>query len=181
MRIISGILRGKKLFTPSDNHIRPTTDRAREAIFNILNSCLEFPLAECDVLDIFSGTGAFGLEATSRGAKSITFIDIDLTLTHKNVTICKTTNARFIQCDARRLPPTHQTYRLIFLDAPYNRKLTTPVLTALINGGWCDKETLIIAETARDEELPLPPQMELNDERIYGTARFSFLKLKQSL
>ena len=67
MRIISGTLRGKKLFTPADNRIRPTADRAREAVFNILNSRLDLTLAACDVLDIFAGTGAFGLEACSRG------------------------------------------------------------------------------------------------------------------
>ncbi len=178
MRIISGTLRGKKLFTPADSRIRPTADRAREAVFNILNSRLDFPLSECDVLDIFSGTGAFGLEAASRGARTVTFVDMDLALTRKNAAACKIANARFIQRDARLLPPASQSCRLIFLDAPYNQGLTVPALEALLKGGWCDKETLIIAETARDEELPLPPQLELSGERIYGAARFSFLHLK---
>ena len=88
MRIIAGTLRGKQLFSPKDEHIRPTSDRAREAIFNIINSKIELPLADINVIDIFSGSGAFGLEAASRGAKSVTFVDIDLTLTKKNATHC---------------------------------------------------------------------------------------------
>ena len=85
MRIISGSLRGKKLFTPKNDNVRPTTDRTRESIYNILYAKLDNPLSEYSVLDIFSGTGAFGLEALSRGAKDATFVDIDLSLTKKNV------------------------------------------------------------------------------------------------
>ena len=181
MRIISGTLRGKKLFTPADNRIRPTADRAREAVFNILNSRLDFPLAECDVLDVFAGTGAFGLEAYSRGAKTVVFVDTDLTLAKKNAAACKINNAKFIQSDARLLPPTRRSCNLIFLDAPYNQGLTAPALQALLKGGWCAPNAWIIAETARDEALPLPPELELADERTYGAARFSFLRLALSL
>lgn len=80
MRIISGTRRSKKLFAPKNDRIRPTSDRAREALFNILESMLPAPLSEYDFLDVFAGTGAIGLEAASRGARSVTFIDIDLEL-----------------------------------------------------------------------------------------------------
>lgn len=178
MRIISGTLRAKKLFTPASDNIRPTSDRAREAVYNIINSKLDAPLSETGVLDIFSGTGAFGLEAASRGAKTVTFVDIDLTLTKKNAALCGFKNLKFIKKDARLLPPAAQAYGLIFLDAPYNKNLTEPTLNALILGSWCKKNALIIAETAKDEALNFPPTLELIDERTYGAARFSFFTLK---
>ena len=158
MRIISGTLRGKKLFTPADNRIRPTADRAREAVFNILNSRLDLTLAACDVLDIFAGTGAFGLEACSRGARTVVFVDTDLTLAKKNAAACKMPG----QSAARRRR---------------SQSLTAPALQALLKGGWCAPNAWIIAETARGEELPLPPELEVVDERTYGAARFSFLRL----
>ena len=177
MRIISGILRGKKLFTPQkdDDHIRPTADRARETIFNILNSKLDTPLSEISVLDIFSGTGAFGLEAASRGAKSVTFVDMDLTLTKKNAVLCGFKNLSFIKKDARRLPPAQSPFDLIFLDAPYKKGLTEPTLSVLIANGYVAPHTLIIAETAKDESLNIPTTLKLIDERISGAARFSFI------
>jgi len=174
MRIISGTLRGKQLFTPKDNHIRPTADRAREAVYNIINSKLDAALNQYDILDIFSGTGAFGLEAASRGAKTVTFVDIDLSLTERNAKLCGFKNLKFIKSDARKLPPSRQPFGLIFLDAPYNQDLTEPTLRALISSGYINSETLIIAETAKDEILNYPQELELIDERTYGAARFSF-------
>lgn len=177
MRIISGSCRGKKLFTPTENTIRPTADRAREALFNILTSRLQQHLSETAVIDIFSGTGAFGLEAASRGAKSVAFVDIDLTLTKKNVNACGFKNVRFIQKNATQLPPALHPFDLIFLDAPYNKGLTAQVLEVLLRQGYCHTDTQLIAETARDEVLPLPAKLTLDDERSYGAARFSFLSL----
>lgn len=178
MRIISGTLRSKKLLTPKDDtKIRPTSDRAREAIFNIITAKLDTPFKELNVLDIFSGTGALGLEAASRGAKSVTFVDIDLTLTQKNAKLCGFKNLSFIKKDATKLPTSPITFDIIFLDAPYNQELTLPTLNALIKGNYLKPETLIIAETAKDEVLNIPTPLELIDERIYGAARFSFLIL----
>ena len=85
MRIVSGSFKGKKLFTPSDDRIRPTADRTREAIFNILFSRMQKSFSECSVLDVFSGSGALGLEALSRGAIKTVFVDMNLSLTKKNV------------------------------------------------------------------------------------------------
>lgn len=180
MRIISGSLKGKKLLTPKkeDDHIRPTADRARETLFNILNSKQDTPLSSQNVLDIFSGTGAFGLEAASRGAKAVTFVDLDLTLTKKNTALCGFKNVHFIKKDARRLPPALAPYDLIFLDAPYNKSLTEPTLATLCANNYLASQTLIIAETAKDEPLTIPPTLELIDERTSGAARFSFLILK---
>ena len=179
MRIISGTLRSKKLLTPKDDtKIRPTSDRAREAVFSIINSKLNTSYSDLTVLDIFSGTGALGLEAASRGAKSVTFVDIDLNLTIKNAKLCGFNNLSFIKKDATKLPSSPTTYDLIFLDAPYNQELTFPTLEALVKGHYLKPLTLIIAETAKDEILDIPASLELIDERTYGAARFSFLSLK---
>lgn len=179
MRIISGSKRGKVLFTPKDERIRPTTDRAREALFSIIQSKIGDELKEMSVLDIFSGTGAFGLEAASRGAKNITFVDIDLRLTEKNAKLCGFDNLNFIKRDARLLPPTTKKYDLIFLDAPYNLGLSEPTLQNLIKQGYLAPTALIIVETAKDEELTLPQELEITDERTYGAAKFRFLKFKK--
>ena len=149
MRIISGTKRGKVLFTPKDERIRPTTDRAREALFSIIQSKIGDELQAISVLDIFSGTGAFGLEAASRGAKSVTFVDIDLRLTEKNAKLCGFDNLNFIKRDARLLPPTAKKYDLIFLDAPYNLGLSEPTLKNLIKQGDVAPAALIIVETAK--------------------------------
>ncbi len=155
MRIISGTLRGKKLLTPKDEQIRPTADRAREAVYSIIISKLQKPFDELNVLDIFSGTGAFGLESASRGAKTVTFVDIDLTLTQKNATLCNFKNLFYIKKDARFLPPAKQPFDIIFLDAPYNRDLTEPTIKNLLQQNYLHPTTLLIAETAHDETLSL--------------------------
>ena len=176
MRIISGTKRGKVLFTPKDERIRPTSDRAREALFSIIISKIGDTLQKMSVLDIFSGTGAFGLEAASRGAKNVTFVDIDLNLTEKNAKLCGFENIDFIKRDARLLPPAKRQYNLIFMDAPYNLGLSTPTLENLLQQGYSAPDALIIVETAKDEELTIPENLKLFDERIYGAAKFRFLK-----
>ena len=178
MRIISGSKKGKKLFTPSSDNIRPTADRARESIYNILYSKLENPISDYAFLDIFSGTGAFGLEALSRGAKSATFVDKDLTLTKKNVDLCGFKNVSYINKDARFLTKSATKYDIIFLDAPYNKDLTIPTINNLISNGYCHPNTLIIAETHKNEELTLDNNLTIIDQRIYSIAKFSFITLK---
>ena len=179
MRIISGTLRGKKLFTPDDLHIRPTTDRAREALFSIILSKLTEPLSSYNVLDIFSGSGAFGLEAASRDAKSVTFVDIDLRLTEKNAKLCGFNNLKFIKKDATKLPPAIMAYDIIFMDAPYNLNLSSPVIDNLLKNNYLNNNTLLIVETAKDETLDTPSSLDLIDERIYGAAHFRFFMLKE--
>ncbi|MCM1324717.1 MAG: RsmD family RNA methyltransferase [Acetobacter sp.] len=176
MRIISGSKRGKKLFTPTDDRIRPTADRAREALFSILYAKYFDTLDGVSVADIFSGTGAIGLEAASRGAASVLFVDVDLKLTKKNAAVCGFSNLSFMERDARRLPRAMCPFGLIFLDAPYNKGLSEPVLEALFAGGYVDEKTLIVVETAADEALCLPEGACLIEARGYGAARFSFLK-----
>lgn len=177
MRIIAGLKRGKKLFTPEDMHIRPTADRAREALFSILFARLENGFNDLAVLDVFAGTGALGLEALSRGAKEAAFVDLDLRLAEKNIKLCGFEQVKLIKANATALPKSPKVYDLIFADAPYQKGLTEPTLQALLNGGYVGAKTLIVAETAREESLTVPPSLTLTDERIYGAAKFWFLTL----
>ncbi len=177
MRIISGNLRGKKLFTPKDDNVRPTTDRTREAIYNILYAKLDKPFSEYSILDIFSGTGAFGLEALSRGAKDATFVDIDLSLTKKNIELCGFKNTSLIKSDARFIGKAKHTYDIVFMDAPYNKGLTEPVLDNLYNNNYLNQDTIIIVELAKNENLNLDDKFNIIDTRIYGAAKVVFLSI----
>lgn len=180
MRIIAGTKRGKTLFTPKDARIRPTADRAREALFNILYSKLDKPISAYDVLDVFSGTGAVGLEAASRGAKSVLFVDIDTTLTEKNAKLCGFNNVAFLKKDARFLPLSRQVYGIVFLDAPYQQNLSEPTLQALLNGGYVGSGSLVVVETAAEESLTAPEGYMLIDERRYGAAKFYIYSVEQA-
>lgn len=180
MRIISGSKRGKTLFTPKSDNIRPTSDKAREAIYNILYNLLDAPISEYTILDIFAGTGALGLEGLSRGAKSATFIDLDTTLAQKNAKLCGFNNLEFIKRNSLTLGYSSKKYNLIFMDAPYNQGLTLPTLKNLATNNWCDKNAILIVEVARDEEFSIDNELnnfyKILDERIYGAAKVFILE-----
>lgn len=191
MRIISGKFRGRKLFTPARSAaIRPTSDRAREALFSILGQYVE---NSC-VLDLYSGTGAFGLEALSRGAKKVLFIDNShaaLELTKKNFDHCNQgkeatvqNQSHVIKHDLRRGISLSQElihncingFDLIFLDPPYGKGLAEKTLLDIDKSDLCHKDCLIIAEEAKGVELPdcFPTQLILQKQRRYGDTRFWF-------
>ena len=177
MRIIAGAFKGRKLFTPEGSDIRPTSDRAREAIFNLImhGKYAGENVIDCHVLDICCGTGALGLEALSRGARIATFIDQDkraIELTKKNVTHCGA-NAQsfFVQADAAKLPPAREHANLVLMDAPYATPLLAPAYAALVRGNWLAPNALIVAEQSRDMVVPTLEGAELIDERIYGKAK----------
>ena len=179
MRIIAGSYRGKKLFSPQSDKVRPTSDRAREALFNILNSKLSLPWNEYCLLDVFAGTGAIGLEAASRGARSVTFIDIDLELVKKNAAACRLPKLSYIQKDVRRLPPAARQFNLVFMDAPYNMELSVLTLSKLFEKGWLTDDAIIIVETAKMELLEMPPGLKISRAKayFYGAARFTFVRV----
>ena len=178
MRIIAGKYRGKKLFSPQNEGIRPTSDRARESVFNILNSRLDMEWSEYCLLDLFAGTGAFALEAVSRGIMSTTLIDINPATIKKNVALfpLEKDKIKIISADASRLGRSIQKYNLVFMDAPYNRGLSEQALISLDENKWLENGAICIVETEKKEKLPLPNNFELTDERVYGVARVSFLK-----
>jgi 16S rRNA (guanine966-N2)-methyltransferase len=197
LRIISGHARGRKLYGPGNSvGIRPTSDRAREALFSIIGQRVE----EACVLDLYSGTGAMGLEALSRGAEKVLFIDYShsaLELIRKNYELCSGKNALskekrslIIKHDLRRGITISQEMRrdcidgfdLIFLDPPYGKGLAEKTLQYIDKGDLCAKNSLIIAEEARDVILPdcFSIQLKLQDKRRYGDTQFWFYTCNSS-
>lgn len=180
MRIVGGKYRGKKLWAPEGKDVRPTSERAREAIFNILYSQIGGDYSEIRLLDVFAGTGAFGLEALSRGFKEVAFIDIDTQAVQKNAKmfVNETDKISVIKADATRMPRARRKYGMVFMDAPYDKGLTEKALAELCSQGWLAEKALCIVEVKNNEKWELPTEFELIDERIYGLARIMFLKLK---
>jgi len=178
MRIIAGTWRGRRLLTPSDRAIRPTGERAREALFGILEHGAP-ALRGARFLDLFCGTGAVGLEAASRGAAEVLLVDDDaraLQLARANLErLGAPENVRLAVRDATRLGPAQQPYELVFLDPPWRSGLATPTLAALREGWLADGARLVVETDAR-EEVNLPPGFALEQERRYGAARFTFLR-----
>ena len=180
MRIIGGLYRGKKLLSPSTTDIRPTADKARESVFNILFSKLDKQWQEITVADIFCGTGAFGLEAVSRGVKQVALVDININAAAKIVALFpqEKNKINLIKANAINLPFSAKQYDVIFMDAPYQQNLSEKALASVIEKRWLSPNGICIVETAHDEELPIPENMEVIDIRKYGIAKFHFITFK---
>ena len=178
MRVVGGNKKGKKLSTPTDEKTRPTSDKAREALFNILNSLLlkkatKWP--DLTFLDVFAGTGAVGVEALSRGAKEAWFIENHLpAIKCLKTNISDFKNAHVLACDARCPPFRISPVSIIFMDAPYREELWEKALSALNTKGWIDDKTLIIIEIENEEENILPLGFVLTDCRTYGRNKLLF-------
>lgn len=175
LRIIGGKYRGKKLFSPENKDVRPTAERAREAIFSILYSKLG-DFGKLRVLDIFAGTGAFGLEALSRGAEKVSFIDQNTFLVTKNTALFEKekSHIKIIRAEASNLPYASETHNLIFADAPYQKGLSEKAAESLLAKGWIENGALCLFETAKDEDIFLPSCFKKVDERFYGAAKINF-------
>lgn len=189
MRIISGHARGRKLLTPGNsNLIRPTADRAREALFSIIGNRISSAL----VLDLYAGTGALGLESLSRGASQVVFVEKHikaLELIRKNCDLCLKSmepgagkRAIIIKHDLTRginLPPDKafgvESFDLIFLDPPYQKGLAEKSLIDIDNSSLLKSNTLVIAEDCSGEKLPEAfSRLKLSDKRRYGETGFWF-------
>ena len=182
MRIIAGKFRGKKLFPPPDNSIRPTSDRVREALFSILASRLPAGFPGLNVLDLFAGTGALGLEALSRGATSAIFVDSGIAargLVRRHIDgFGVGGQARLLKRDATGLGPVGKfaPADLVFLDPPYGQGLGEKALSSAREGGWLAPDALLVLEEKRDAQLHLPAPFTLLDQRDYGDTRISLLR-----
>ena len=184
MRIVGGSHRGRRLVAPTGEQVRPTSDRAREALFNVLShgrfAASGSPFAGEAVLDAFAGTGAFGLEALSRGAAEAFFIENDraaLASLRRNIAaLDEAERAHVLAGDATRPPRAPRPCAVVFLDPPYRSGLAAPALVALAGLGWLMPGGLAIAEVAAKEELSPPAGFTLIDERTYGAARLVFLQ-----
>jgi 16S rRNA (guanine966-N2)-methyltransferase len=188
MRIVAGRHRNRRLLAPPGDAVRPTSDRAREALFNILShgefAADGLPFAETAVLDAFAGTGALGLEALSRGATAAVFIEQDreaLAILRRNIaTLGETARSRVIAGDATRPPRAASACAVAFLDPPYRSGLAAPALTALAAAGWFAPAALAVIELGAREKLALPAGFTALDERVYGSARLVFLRCQDN-
>ena len=177
MRIVGGRHRGRRLASPRGREIRPSSDRLREALFNILAHG-DFPVIEgARVLDAFAGTGAFGLEALSRGAARATFIDRDLGWVRRNAEALGEDNAVSIEADVRCPPLSEEPVEIAFMDPPYGLGLAEPALDALREAGWIGPGTCAIVEIGRGETLDAPGFSAVR-RRSYGAAQLLFLKAR---
>lgn len=180
MRIVAGTFRGRRLADVGKGdpaaHLRPTPDRVRESLFNMLRH--RDVLDGAKVLDLFAGTGAMGLEALSRGAESAVFVDKGrkaAALIRENIRLTGTEAVtRLIQTDATRLPPTDAPATLVFLDPPYGSDLGLAALEAAAKGGWIAPGALILWEDATARTPP--PGFDLLDTRRFGATHISFLE-----
>jgi len=187
MRIIAGKHRGRRLEAPEGLAVRPTGERAREALFDILahGRFAEGPAyLDAIVLDVFAGTGAFGLEALSRGARFTTFVEKDRAARAallKNIALLGVTaQTAILAADALKPPRAASPATLAFLDPPYREDLAAPALAALGKAGWLADQALVVVELPARQDFAPPPGFAALDERRYGAARFVFLRYAAS-
>ena len=190
MRIVAGRHRGRRIEAPEGLAVRPTGDRTREAVFNILTQGkLAWrahagedgnPLEGARVLDAFAGTGALGLEALSRGAAEVTFMEEQaaaLATCKRNIqALEEAARCRVLSCDVLRPPHAEAPSDLVLMDPPYNQGLAPPALTALQAAGWLAPGALAVVELMAGEPLEPPAGFEIIEERKYGKARVVFLR-----
>ena len=184
MRIIGGVNKGRNLVGLGKGdlsaHLRPTSDRVRESIFNlIIGGRFGDKLENCYTLDLFAGTGALGLEALSRGAKSVVFIDNGqhaIQLLRKNISICDVENkAKVIRADATKKLPTlcKKSFDLVFIDPPYGKGLGQQALKILRECKLLNNETVIILEEG--QQIKSIENFSIEDCRRYGSTHAHFL------
>ena len=181
MRIVGGRFRGTTLSSPKTDAIRPTTDRLRESLFNILAHGHRETLEDTRVLDLFSGTGALGLEALSRGARFCLFVEEAAEargLIRANVERLGLTGATKIwrrdACDLGRCAPM-EPFDLAFLDPPYGKGLADRALAAMATGGWMRAGGLVVVEEVSTVEVVVPATFEVVDRRAQGETQLIFL------
>lgn len=176
MRIVAGKFRGKQLLSPGDDSIRPTADRVRESMFNILASRIGPHFDGLRVLDLFAGTGALGLEALSRGAAHVIFVDTGAEargLIRDHIEAFGAGGiTKLLRRDATALGDagTMGPVDLVFLDPPYGQGLGETALTSLREGKWLKPETVIVLEEGSDVAVNLPDGFAIEDRREYGAA-----------
>jgi 16S rRNA (guanine966-N2)-methyltransferase len=182
MRVVGGRLRGRALASPRSQAVRPTADRLREALFNILVHAYGDPVTDARVLDLFAGTGALGLEALSRGAAFALFVDDGAearALIRENVAAFGLGGAsRIFRRDATRLGDAHpiEAFSLVFLDPPYGRGLAEGALVSARAGGWLAPQALIVVEEAVASAFAAPAGYAELERRRYDDTEFIFLR-----
>lgn len=183
MRIIAGKFRGKNLVSPSDQSIRPTSDRVREAVFSILSSRLGPNFEGLKVLDLFAGTGALGLEALSRGAEITAFVETGVQargiIRGHIESFGVGGQTKLLKRDATQLGYVEKfaPFDLIFIDPPYGQGLGEKALAAAHIGGWIAPGATLVLEEKRGVEVRIPAGFEQVDSRDYGDTTIRFVVL----
>ncbi len=182
MRVVGGRLRGRTLAAPKGDVIRPTSDRTRESLFNILAHAYGDPVTGARVLDLFAGTGALGIEALSRGAAFALFIDEGAAaraLIRQNIEALGLAAAtRVFRRDATRLGPAHPVapFGLVFLDPPYRKGRAGLALASLREGGWLLPDALVVVEEAADVGFVAPEGFTELERRTYDDTAIAILR-----
>jgi 16S rRNA (guanine966-N2)-methyltransferase len=182
MRIVGGRLKGRTLLTPSSRAIRPTSERLRESIFDILEHRFSSHIEGARVVDLFAGTGALAIEALSRGARFALFVDNGTearALLRANVEALALGGVtRIWRADATRLgaAPAGGPFALAFLDPPYEGGLAGPALASLVDGGWLEPNALCVVEEAAKAEIAAPANLARIDARVYGDTRIAIFQ-----
>jgi 16S rRNA (guanine966-N2)-methyltransferase len=182
VRIVGGEFRGRALAAPKSNDIRPTTDRTRESLFNILSHSYPEALDDTRILDLFAGTGAVGLEALSRGCRQALFVEQGVEgrgLLRTNIeTFGLQGRAKIFRRDACDLGPvgTTEPFHLLFADPPYGKGLGEKALASAAAGGWLVAGALAILEERADVQPVLQAGFSFLDERQFGETRMNFYR-----
>ena len=178
-RIIAGRFKGRRLEVPKGRDIRPTTDRMRERLFSMLMHSRYPDMRGAHVADLFAGTGGLGLEALSRGAAHVTFVEKargSLDCLKGNIdTLGVGSEVAVLPVDASKLPQARTRFDIIFMDPPYRMDLVRPTLDAILAGGWLAEDGVIVCELATDDRTEFPESLSLSDERSQGQQRIVFL------
>jgi 16S rRNA (guanine966-N2)-methyltransferase len=186
MRVVGGRLKGRNIAAPSSRDIRPTADRLRESVFNILLHAYDDPIEGARVLDLFAGTGALGIEAVSRGAAFTLFVDNGAearALLRNNVEALGLGGVtKVYRRDATNLGPAHpvEPFALVFLDPPYGRGLAEKALASLRSGGWLVPGALLVVEESKAANVAAPEGFEELERRAYDDTEFVFLRATAS-
>ena len=182
MRVVGGELKGRNIVAPASRDIRPTADRLRESVFNILVHAYDDPFQDARVLDLFAGTGALGIEAISRGAVFTLFVDNGAearALLRNNVEALGLGGVtKVYRRDATDLGPAHpmEPFALVFPDPPYARKLAEKALASLRDGGWLTAGALLVVEESKAAAFVAPEGFEELERRAYDDTEFTFLR-----
>ncbi|MSO68571.1 MAG: 16S rRNA (guanine(966)-N(2))-methyltransferase RsmD [Pseudolabrys sp.] len=182
MRVVGGRLRSRPIAGPKSDLLRPTADRLREALFNILTHSYGDPVTGARVLDLFAGTGALGIEAMSRGAAYALFVDDGVEaralLRNNTEALGLGGTTRIFRRDATKLGPAHplEPFTLVFLDPPYRMSLAEAALTAAREGGWLKPEALLVVEEAADAGFTAPEGFTELERRPYDDTELVFLR-----
>jgi 16S rRNA (guanine966-N2)-methyltransferase len=182
MRVVGGRLKGRAIASPSSNEIRPTADRLRESIFNILTHAYENPIEGARVLDLFAGTGALGIESISRGAAFALFVDNGAearALLRQNVEGLGLGGVtKVYRRDATHPGPAYpmEPFSLAFLDPPYGRGFAEQALAALREGKWLTPGALVVVEESKAAAFKTPDGLEELERRAYDETEFVFLR-----